>query len=598
MQHVGPISGIACHAGKYVATAGYDNQIILWDAETGQSIARGLHDHLVNQCDFDPLGEFLVTASSDYTVRLWSLPHLRLEKVITEHSDDVMRAVFSPTGAHIATCSYDGTLAIFSRDGRVLHRLAGHSGLVENIDWSRDGRFVHSCGTDGTIRTWEAESGECVQVRRFDGDLDVIVTLDGGAFYVGGNDGYITLVTAEGETHRFKGHGSGVKRLALRPDQSGLVSLAYDNSVVLWRVAADQRLEEATRSQYPDCVWARSAAFLSDGKMVHGTFGSKYATWNCDENTWDLTGVEPTRGLNAVMESGGSVFAIGDAGQLQCDGRLIGGPGTLCNFLVRVGNLILTGGQKGVVYDAVSGEALYAHHAPLNCGVAFRRQGRSHVAVGSYSGDLLIFRVVDDEIILERVLKAHENAIKGVATDGKRLFAGCADGELSIHDVETLERAALITGAHDNILNDACAYRNGFATISRDLTLRLWGEGEPVVLATRHGNSIKCIASDAEGGLIATGSYVGLVAIYDADARCWLDAPVRPTAAGLSSLTWHGGRQAFLAASYDGSIYEIRVERNQAQPVVRAGLYGPGAAQAVRGETSAARGELVAHDPG
>src|ERR1700682_3855299 len=151
MQHVGPISGIACHSGKYVATAGYDNQVILWDADSGVSIARGFHDHLVNECEFDPHGEFLVTASSDYTARLWSLPNLRLAKVLNGHSDDVMRAAFSPDGALIATCTRDGLVALFRRDGTILRRLEGHRGAVESFDWSKDGSKLHSCGTDGTI---------------------------------------------------------------------------------------------------------------------------------------------------------------------------------------------------------------------------------------------------------------------------------------------------------------------------------------------------------------------------------------------------------------------------------------------------------------
>ena len=67
IKHHGPISGVSCFKSKYIATAGYDNQLILWNSETHQSIARSYHDHLVNQCQFSPCGEFLVTASSDYT---------------------------------------------------------------------------------------------------------------------------------------------------------------------------------------------------------------------------------------------------------------------------------------------------------------------------------------------------------------------------------------------------------------------------------------------------------------------------------------------------------------------------------------------------
>ena len=66
MKHIGPISGIAAHAAEFVATAGYDNQVILWNARTGLPIHRVHHDHLANQCAFSADGKHLVSASSDY----------------------------------------------------------------------------------------------------------------------------------------------------------------------------------------------------------------------------------------------------------------------------------------------------------------------------------------------------------------------------------------------------------------------------------------------------------------------------------------------------------------------------------------------------
>jgi len=533
--------------------------VILWDAETGRSLARGYHDHLVNQCDFDPRGEYLLTASSDYSARLWTLPDLRLAKVLVGHDDDVMKASFSPSGEFIATCSCDTTLAIFDRDGVMLHRLRGHNGVIEGFDWSRDGRELRSCGTDGTLRSWDAATGECIGVRTFDGvDVDVVVTTTGGAAYAGDNGGQITRIGPDGSTSSVQGHEAGVKRLILAPDESRLISLGYDNSVILWTLDDAGTPSLTRRSTYPDCVWARSAAFLDNQRSVHGTFGSKYAIWDWAADAWDLTDVEPPLGLNAVMEEDGHVYAIGDAGALIRDGRKVGGPGTLCNFLVSVGELMLTGGQKGIVYNARTGEALYNHGIPLNFGVAFARAGEAQVAIGSYSGHLLVFRVDGDRIVLVRSLAAHGNAIKGVSTDGVSLFSGSADGELVAHDIETLEPTRRIEGAHDGILNSTCAFAGGFATVSRDLTMRLWRGDEREVLHSRHPNSIKCMAADPAGGLIASGSYGGTIEIYDVAAGQWLEPLLRPTAAGISCIAWAPARGCFLAASYDGSLHAVQ----------------------------------------
>src|SRR5579883_2794411 len=78
IKHTSPISGIATYKNQFVATAGYDNRVILWEAKTKTSIACGFHDHLVNQCQFSSDGKYLVSSSSDYSARLWSIPEMKL----------------------------------------------------------------------------------------------------------------------------------------------------------------------------------------------------------------------------------------------------------------------------------------------------------------------------------------------------------------------------------------------------------------------------------------------------------------------------------------------------------------------------------------
>jgi WD40 repeat protein len=94
MKHWGPIAGIAA-SGAYVATAGYDNQLILWNAASKRALARSLHDHLINHCAFNDDGTLIATASSDHSARIWDVPSLRLRAALIGHEDDVDMAVFS-----------------------------------------------------------------------------------------------------------------------------------------------------------------------------------------------------------------------------------------------------------------------------------------------------------------------------------------------------------------------------------------------------------------------------------------------------------------------------------------------------------------------
>lgn len=558
IQHQAPISGLSLFEQQYIATAGYDNQIILWNAQTRQPLQRGWHDHLANYCDFSPDGSLLVTASSDGSTRLWSVPEFKLQCVMTSHSDDVMQAKFSPDGEKIASCSYDSSLSVHHKDGSFICKMQGHSGLVESFDWTADSLQLLSCGTDGTIRAWDAATGECLAIKETEGhDMDALVTLSAGVFIVGNNDGELQVINCNTVVNTYKGHRSSVKKLVKSKFDNSLLSLGYDGIAVLWSIEG-QTLVEWKRSEYPKEIWARSAEFQRRDKIYFATFGSTFAIWDIARNHWDLEGFVPSASLNSVHAAEGVIYSIGDAGLLKADGKDMGGPQSLCNFVVKTGPVLVCGGQTGQVFDVLKNRVVYAHHAPLNCGVNFKLDGEQRLAVGSYSGDIIIFKVNDRHLEFVSCHKIHENAIKGISLHGNCLYTGCADGEIGVTDIRSYEVINKITHAHEGILNDLCSYASGVATVSRDLTLKLWGEPRAAI-PSRHTHSIKCIASNDDGNFIATGSYGGTVDIYDCTAREWLGNVRKVSAAGISSLTWDDEKQRFLASSYDGRIYAVEL---------------------------------------
>lgn len=558
IQHKAPISGLSLFEQQYIATAGYDNQIILWNAQTRKPLQRGWHDHLANYCDFSPNGQLLVTASSDGSIRLWSVPEFKLLCVMTSHSDDVMQAKFSPDGDKIASCSYDSSLSVHDTNGKLICIMEGHSGLVESFDWTVNSDQLMSCGTDGTIRVWDAATGECLTVKETDGhDMDALVTLSDGNFIVGNNEGELQIIQGSLVVNTYKGHQSSVKKLVKSKFNNNLLSLGYDGAAVLWRIEGDT-LVEWKRSNYPKEIWARSAEFQTHEKIFFATFGSTYAVWDITNNQWDLEGFTPSLSLNSVHASDGIVYSIGDSGILHIDGAASGGPRSLCNFIVKIGDALVCGGQTGQIFDAASNTILHSHHAPLNCGVNFELDQDKYIAVGSYSGDIIIFKLIASALQYTSTHKIHENAIKGISFHNNCLYTGCADGEIGITDIRTFQVIDKIANAHQGILNDLCSYSGGVATVSRDLTLKLWGTPR-VTVPSRHKHSIKCIASNETGMFIATGSYGGTVDIYDCQAKQWLGTLHKVSAAGISSLAWCADQEHFLASSYDGHIYQIKI---------------------------------------
>ena len=60
--------------GQWVATAGSDHTVKVWDARTGQEVVTiDEHKDEVSGIDFSPDGSWLATASQDGTIRIWDV---------------------------------------------------------------------------------------------------------------------------------------------------------------------------------------------------------------------------------------------------------------------------------------------------------------------------------------------------------------------------------------------------------------------------------------------------------------------------------------------------------------------------------------------
>src|SRR5262249_27167960 len=150
------------------------------------------------------------------------------------------------------------------------------------------------------------------------------------------------------QTTAVPAHAAGIKRLVLSNERNLLVSLSYDRTMLLWETTADA-LTQVDKADIPDDVWPRSCAFAAGSKIVFGTFGANYRTYDYARRAWLDTVVRPTYGANAVCVHRGSVYTVGDAGIVHRDGTALTALGSLCNFLTPASSLIATGGQLGKV---------------------------------------------------------------------------------------------------------------------------------------------------------------------------------------------------------------------------------------------------------
>jgi WD40 repeat protein len=93
-----------------LASGGSDNNVLLWDAATGERMGAPLSGHtdVVRSVAFSPDGRLLASGSEDRTIRIWDVASTQNPPVtLSGHNAEVTGVAFTPDGKFVASSSWD-----------------------------------------------------------------------------------------------------------------------------------------------------------------------------------------------------------------------------------------------------------------------------------------------------------------------------------------------------------------------------------------------------------------------------------------------------------------------------------------------------------
>jgi WD40 repeat protein len=273
-------------------TAGtFCGRVRQWDLSAGKegaTLLQKVPNSGYNAVAFSPDGRTLVTASNDYTVRLWEAANGE-ERAEPGGTAAYLHALaLSPDGKTAACGTYAHVIKLFDlATGREGRSLRGHSQAVTSLAFSPDGKFLASTAGDSTIRLWEVDTGrQRFSWQRVAGRPAFQPHGELLATSWWGSEIPVKLWNTRTGEESAKIQEPGAKYsacVAFNPDGTKLATGFGDRPVIQWDVATGMKKCQLLPSTGDKSLSAFALAYSPDGKTLAVAHGGS----PCAVNLWD-----------------------------------------------------------------------------------------------------------------------------------------------------------------------------------------------------------------------------------------------------------------------------------------------------------------------
>ncbi|MFM7150360.1 MAG: WD40 repeat domain-containing protein, partial [Gemmataceae bacterium] len=194
--------------GKKLATGGCDRMVNVWDI--GQGIEKAVmetpienHADWVFSVQFSPDGKHLYTSSRDKTAKVWDLKAKESVLTFPDHQNTVYAVVPKADGKGGYSVGEDNQLRLWGNTGdqagKQIKNVGAHGKAVLKVLAIAGQPLLATCGADGVVKVWNADSFAAVRT--------------------------------------LENLGDQVYSLAVSPDQKWIAAGSFNGEVKIWKLA-------------------------------------------------------------------------------------------------------------------------------------------------------------------------------------------------------------------------------------------------------------------------------------------------------------------------------------------------------------------------
>lgn len=192
-------------------------------------------------------------------------------RMLTGHTADVTSLAWTVNGDVLVSGSFDGTIRTWDPEtGKKLQTLTGHDGWVTAIATIPGSGQMVSVGSDRSIRVWDPYSGHQLRVFSSAHSNDIwalAVAPDGKTMVSGGHDHILKIrdLATGVVLQEFRKHTNSALCAAFSPNGRRFVSGGDDGTVRVWEASTGREVTQLESHGAPvrALVWMRSGTIVS-----------------------------------------------------------------------------------------------------------------------------------------------------------------------------------------------------------------------------------------------------------------------------------------------------------------------------------------------
>ncbi|OAX44339.1 WD40 repeat-like protein [Rhizopogon vinicolor AM-OR11-026] len=272
------------HDNVHIVSGSWDGTMRKWDCDTGLLVGDPWKGEggSIHALALSPDGKTIACGRDNGSVQRWDTYGEMMEGVCTGHSKGVRSLSWSPSGGHVSSGSYDGTILVRKAEsGEVtVGPIKTKQDWVRSLAYSPSGDRIASGGKNATVCIWDSKTGKPhVSPIKTQGLVTSLVwSSDSSKLYSASNKFTCVLDSVSGiELHRFE-HAQYLDALALSPKHNVLACVGDGGVAQLWDTESHEPLGLPFSQEYDKRLYCVS--FSRDGRyLAHGGDNNKITLW-------------------------------------------------------------------------------------------------------------------------------------------------------------------------------------------------------------------------------------------------------------------------------------------------------------------------------